>query len=145
MRALLDVNALIALSWAQHRHHDAMQDWFKSHARFGWSTCAFTQAAFVRVLLQPSFSGAALQVDEVIKLLALTTMHAQHQYLPIDFSIRDVQDTCTGGLFGHRQITDAWLLTTAARSNHSLVTFDQGIASLLASPKERQRYLTILQ
>ena len=145
MRALLDANALIALSWVQHKHHESMQDWFKKNARFGWSTCAFTQAAFVRVLLQPAFSGSALQVDEVVELLALTTAHAQHRYLSIDFSIRDVQVVCTGGLFGHRQITDAWLLTAAARSGHSLVTFDQGVASLLATPKERQKYLTVLQ
>ena len=145
MRALLDANALIALSWVQHQHHESMQDWFKKNARFGWSTCAFTQAAFVRVLLQPAFSGSALQVDEVVELLALTTAHAQHRYLSIDFSIRDVQVVCTGGLFGHRQITDAWLLTAAARSGHSLVTFDQGVASLLATPKERQKYLTVLQ
>ena len=145
MRALLDANALIALSWVQHQHHESMQDWFKKNARFGWSTCAFTQAAFVRVLLQPAFSGYALQVNEVVELLMLTTAHAQHQYLSIDFPIRDVQDVCTGGLFGHRQITDAWLLTAAIRNNHSLVTFDMGIASLLATPAERRKHLIELQ
>ena len=142
---LLDVNALVALCWSSHAHHAAALGWFKEHAKQGWATCAFTQAAFVRVILQPAFSGEPLQANQVIELLAGTTGHAQHRYLQIDFDMRRVQQACTGGLLGHRQITDAWLLTTAIRHDVRLVTFDRGIASLLATQAERTARLVLLK
>ena len=136
-RYLLDANVLIALCWSQHIHHTAALAWFKNHSKHGWATCALTQAAFVRVILQPAFSGEPMQAHEVIELLARTTSHPQHRYVSIDFDMLQVQAACTGGLLGHRQITDAWLLTTAIRHNAKLVTFDAGIGSLLAKPSER--------
>jgi len=32
---LLDVNALIALGWERHAHHEDMVTWFERHARAG--------------------------------------------------------------------------------------------------------------
>ena len=144
-RFLLDANVLIALCWSNHAHHKAALSWFKGHAAHGWATCAFTQSAFVRVILQPAFSNSAMQAAEVIELLALNTAHAKHHYLDVDFDMRAVQTACTGGLLGHRQITDAWLLATAIRHKTKLVTFDAGIASLLATPAERTAQLTVLK
>ena len=144
-RFLLDANVLIALCWSSHAHHAAAHSWFKGHAAHGWATCAFTQSAFVRVILQPAFSGSAMQAGEVIELLALNAAHPKHHYLNIDFDMRAVQSACTGGLLGHRQITDAWLLATAIRHKTKLVTFDAGIASLLATPAELTTHLTLLK
>jgi len=144
-RFLLDANVLIALCWSNHAHHKAALSWFKGHAAHCWATCAFTQSAFVRVILQPAFSNSAMQAAEVIELLALNTAHAKHHYLNVDFDMRAVQTACTGGLLGHRQITDAWLLATAIRHKTKLVTFDAGIASLLATPAERTAQLTVLK
>ena len=144
-RFLLDANVLIALSWSNHVHHKAALSWFKGHSAQGWATCAFTQAAFVRVILQPAFSGASMQANEVIELLTLNTAHAKHHYFSVDFDMQAVRTACTGGLLGHRQITDAWLLTTAIQNKAKLVTFDAAIASLLATPAERVAYLSVLK
>lgn len=145
MRYLLDANTLIALCWSEHVHHKAAMAWFKSHAKQGWASCAFTQAAFVRVILQPAFSGESLQANEVIELLARTTSHPKHIYLAVDFDMRAVQAVCTGGLLGHRQITDAWLLATAVRHQARLVTFDKGVASLVATSAEREAHVLCLK
>ena len=142
---LLDVNTLVALCWSSHEHHASALGWFKEHAKQGWATCAFTQAAFVRVILQPAFSGEPLQANQVIELLAGTTGHPKHRYCEMDFDMRRVQEACTGGLLGHRQITDAWLLTTAIRHEARLVTFDRSIAALLATEAERAAHLMILK
>ncbi len=144
-RYLLDANTLIALCWSNHIHHTMALAWFKNHSRHGWATCALTQAAFVRVILQPAFSGESMQAHEVIELLARTTSHPQHHYLPIDFDMLQVQVACTGGLLGHRQITDAWLLATAIRHKAKLVTFDAGISSLLAKSAERSAHAHLLK
>ena len=86
-----------------------------------------------------------MQASEVIELLARTTAHPRHNYYSIDFDMRRVQEACTGGLLGHRQITDAWLLTTAIRHRARLVTFNKGIASLLATQAERAAHVMVLQ
>ena len=144
MSFLLDANVLIALGWPAHEHHRRALDWFRRHARQGWASCALTQAAFVRVISQPSFSGRAINVGEVAELLLRNTAHPQHRFLPLDFGFEQVLGCCTGGLFGHRQITDAWLLTLAVRNGVKLVSFDSGIAQLFASAAERERNFQVL-
>lgn len=144
MSHLLDANALIALAWTQHEHHERMSRWFKTHASDGWSTCALTQAAFVRVIAQPAFSGRAIGIADIAELLLLNVSHAKHRFLSLDFGLEQVMGSCTGGLLGHRQITDAWLLATAVRHKARLLTFDAGIRQLLATESERQRHLTVL-
>lgn len=139
--ALLDANALIALCWPAHEHHERMRNWFGAHARSGWATCAFTQAAFVRVVSQPAFAGRALPVAQVSELLMHNTAHKHHRFLSAAADLAAVLATCTGGLVGHRQVTDAWLLTTAAQHRMKLLTFDVGVPALLATDAERQRHL----
>ena len=94
---------------------------------------------------EPAFSGEPLQADQVIELLERTTGRQKHRYRAMDFDLRRVQEACTGALLGHRQITDAWLLTTAIRHDVRRVTFDPGIASLLATPAERTARLALLK
>ena len=142
MSFLLDANALIALGWPPYEHHERMLQWFERHASAGWATTAFTQAAFMRVLLQPSFpSPHPLAVSDVACLLLRNTAHSKHRLLATNFGFEQVLGCCTGGLVGHRQITDAYLLTTAVLHAVELVTFDSGIAQLLATAPERERHL----
>lgn len=141
---LLDANALIALCWPVHEHHGRMLAWFKTHAGRGWASCAVTQSAFVRVVLQPAFSGpvaAKITVNDAAELLLRNTSHTQHRFVNLDFGFADVLAACTGGLYGHRQITDAYLLTAAIKSGMRLLTFDAGIRSLLATQAEREAHL----
>jgi toxin-antitoxin system PIN domain toxin len=138
---LLDANALIALGWPAHEHHERMLRWFGRHAREGWATSALTQAAFVRVISQPAFSGQAISIGEIAEVLLRNTAHPKHRFLAPDFGIEQVLGSCTGGLRGHRQVTDAWLLTLAMRHGARLLTFDGGIAQLLATAAERQRHI----
>lgn len=142
---LLDANALIALGWPAHEHHDAMQAWFSRHARHGWATCALTQRAFVRIVSQPAFSGRALAIAEVAEVLLRNVAHAHHRLVAMDFSFDEVLRCCSGGLVGHRQVTDAWMLTAAVRTDMKLLTFDTGVRQLLATEDERRRHVTVPQ
>jgi toxin-antitoxin system PIN domain toxin len=141
---LLDANALIALLWPRHEHHDRLRRWFSRHAAQGWATCAFTQSAFVRIVCQPAFAGQALAVSEVSELLMRNAAHPGHRLLAMDFGIAEVLGCCTGGVVGHRQVTDAWLLTLAVRHAMKLLTLDRGVSSLLATDAERARHVTLL-
>jgi toxin-antitoxin system PIN domain toxin len=142
---LLDANALIALGWPAHEHHEPVQRWFSRHAQQGWATTALTQAAFVRIVSQPAFSGRSLGVGEVAGLLLRNLAHARHRLLPLDFGFEQVLGCCTGGVVGHRQMTDAYLLTTAIRHDMKLLTFDSGLPALLSNAAERQRHITLLE
>ena len=144
MSHLLDANALIALGWPTHEHHPSMLRWFRQHARAGWATTALTQSAFVRIVSQPAFSGRSIAISEVAELLLRNTAHPRHRLVAMDFGFADVLGACTGGILGHRQITDAWLLTAAVRSGMKLLTFDSGISQLLSNAQERAKHLTVL-
>lgn len=141
MTALLDANALIALLWPTHEHHAAMRQWFRLHAGTGWASTALTQGAFVRIVSQPAFAGRTIPLAEVADLLMRNLAHPQHRLLSLDFGFDAVLRACTGGLLGHRQVTHAWLLTAAIRHGAQLLTFDTGLAQLLATPRERSRYI----
>lgn len=121
-----------------------MKDWFNRHAARGWASTAFTQAAFVRIISQPAFSGRTVSVNEVAELLMRNTAHRKHTLLALDFGIEEVLGQCTAGVVGHRQLTDAFLLTAAIRAGMKLLTFDTGIRQLLATEAERQRHVACL-
>ena len=140
---LLDVNALIALGWEGHERHDAMVAWFKRHGHAGWATCALTQAGFVRVLNQPALSVGAT-VAELADALARNLEHPAHRLVPLDFDFSAVLACCTGGVVGHRQVTDAYLLTAAVRHGMKLLTIDRGLSTLLATEAERNSHVECL-
>ena len=142
---LLDVNALIALLWEDHQFHDTMARWSARHARAGWSTCAITESGFIRVMSQPALAQHGRNLAGLADLLADNTMQPSHSRLPLDFGFAEVMSCCTGGVVGHRQVTDAYLLTAAMRAGMKLLTFDSGLGTLLATPAERSAHIDVLR
>ena len=142
---LLDANALIALSWPKHVHHAPVYRWFARHADSGWGSCALTQAAFVRVTSQPAFGGQAHDMAVVAEVLRRLLSHPAHRLVPMDFAFDEALRVCTGGLVGHRQVTDAYLLTAAIRAGMKLLTFDSGTGTLLAGAAERSAHIEMLR
>jgi len=121
-----------------------MVAWFARHAKAGWATCAITQAGFVRVMNQPALVQPGLTVAELAEVLANNLAHPAHRLLALDFDFADVLACCTGGVVGHRQVTDALLLTAAVRGGMKLLTFDSGPGTLLASSAERSAHVQVL-
>ena len=124
--ALLDVNALVALAWDTHVHHEAMSEWFDG--RTGpWATCPVSEAGFVRISSNPRVIVGALSVDESRSVLRDLREVGEHRFLINDVSMADAD---TPRMVGHRQVTDALLLTVARRAGMPLVTFDAAITTL---------------
>lgn len=125
--ALLDVNALVALAWDAHVHHAAIRAWFAANRDRGWATCPVTEAGFVRVSSNGKAIPGAVAVDEARTVLSALRGAGEHRLLVNDVSLCDDD---VPRIAGHRQVTDALLLTVARRNGVRLVTFDRALASL---------------
>jgi toxin-antitoxin system PIN domain toxin len=125
--ALLDVNALVALVWDSHVHHAAMRRWFACSGSAGWSTCPVSESGFVRVSSNPKVLAAPVSVSAARDVLRALRANPHHRFLTDDVSVCQ-PDFPT--VHGHRQVTDAHLLTLARRHDQRLITFDAGIAAL---------------
>ncbi len=126
MRALLDVNVLIALLDADHVAHDTAIRWFENNARHGWASCPITQNGCVRVMCHPAYPNAP-SAQTVIERLAAAAASDAHQFWPDNVSLLDGALLDASRIHGPRQITDLYLLALAVRREGRLVTFDAGI------------------
>ncbi|MDE0207198.1 MAG: PIN domain-containing protein [Candidatus Tectomicrobia bacterium] len=137
MTALLDVNALIALAWPNHVHHEATRRWFAMQRANGWATCAVTEAGFVRVSCNPSAVRHSVTPGEAIALLHRLRQLESHAFWPLDRSITDLPKQIVGRIQGYRQITDAVLLAAAMQRGGTLATLDSGLARLADARQHR--------
>ena len=126
---LLDSNVLIALSWPAHEFHHKVGRWFARHSEAGWATCPFTQAAFVRILSNPAFSINALTPANALRVLESNLKLPNHRFWPDSIPVVEAMKNVEARLTGHRQITDAYLVSLAVHHRGKLATLDQGIGA----------------
>jgi uncharacterized protein len=127
MRALLDVNVLIALLDADHSLHARATQWFAGHARAGWASCPITQNGCVRIMSHPGYPNA-LPVRAVVERLAEATTSGLHEFWPDDISLLDRDLVDAARIHGPRQLTDLYLLALAVRHGGRFATFDHSIS-----------------
>ncbi len=128
MRALLDVNVLIALLDSDHSLHVPATDWFNSNSHKGWASCPITQNGCVRIMSSPGYPGA-LPVRAVVERLAMASKTRHHEFWPDDVSLLDPELLDPSRIHGPRQITDLYLLALAVQHRGSFVTFDRLIST----------------
>src|SRR6185312_4351448 len=104
-----------------------MRAWFASNSSDGWATCPLTESGFVRVSSNPKVLPSAIGVNAARGVLSALRAHGGHRFLTDDVSL---SDSDVPAMTGHRQVTDAHLLTLARRSSLRLVTFDTGISTM---------------
>lgn len=137
---LLDVNVLVALTHEDHVHHRLVTRWFNASSRHNWGVCAFTEAGLLRVASRPATGGRS--IEEITDLLARLARHPGYRYWPIADSWTVLASPLRGRLFGHQQITDAYLLGLAIREGGTLVTLDQAMTHLAGGA--HRRHLLVL-
>jgi len=126
VRALLDVNVLIALLDSDHASHDTAMSWFAKHAREGWASCPITQNGCVRIMSNPSYPNP-LPVQAVMKRLADACQQDVHEFWSDEVSLLDPDIFDSTRIHGLRQLTDIYLLALAVQQQGRFVTFDTGI------------------
>lgn len=126
VRALLDVNVLIALFNPSHVHHETAHDWFEDHRISGWATCPLTENGFLRIMSHPQ---AAVEADRATLFASLRTFVASghHERWLDSVSLLDETLFDPSVIVSHRQVTDVYLLGLATRMGGTLATFDGSI------------------
>jgi len=140
MRALLDVNALIALLDEEHVHHAEILAWLtlEENLTHGFATCGITQLGLIRVMSSKGYYKPVATHEAASQLEQIT--RKGHRYLGIPVP-------CEGAVrwktTASAQSTDATLLATAVAHGCRLVTFDSGIA-LGSVNGARREHLVVL-
>ena len=137
MRALLDVNVLLALMDSAHVHHGAALAWWRNERDKGWASCPLTQNGFVRILCQGGYPKRPTAA-QTIEQLRLQLAEPGHEFWPDDISITETALFDRTGILGPKQITDVYLLALAVKNGGRLVTFDRSVplrAVRAAEPK----------
>jgi len=142
MRALLDINVLLALLDADHVDHARARDWLSREIRYGWASCALTQNGFVRVISQPKYPSPVSPFEAVQRLRRATNTEF-HEFWPCSVSLLEGRRVNSSHLQGPRQVTDVYLLALAVEHGGRFVTFD-GSIPLLAAPGSGRGHLVVI-
>jgi hypothetical protein len=142
MRALLDVNVLIALFDQDHSLHERARDWFAAHAGRGWASCPITQNGCARIMSHPRYPNP-LPAGAVMERLADATATRHHRFWADDVSLLDPHVADRTRIHGPRQLTDVYLLALAVRHGGRLVSFDSSIPLTAVKGAERKHLVAV--
>ena len=142
MRALLDVNVLIALLDTDHAMHARAMDWLVANVRAGWASCPLTQNGCIRIMSHPSYPNA-VPVGAVVERLSEAIATAHHRFWPDDVSILDADIADRTRVHGPRQVTDVYLLALAVKHRGRFVSFDAGTPLAAVRGAERKHLATL--
>lgn len=141
MRALLDVNVLIALLDRSHVRHDVARGWLEANLEHGWATCAVTQNGCLRIMSQPGYAHP-LSVQLVADLLQDATNTEAHEFWPDATSLLTPGVVHWQHVSGPKQLTDLYLLALATKRGGRFVTFDERVArSAVPQANDRNYHL----
>jgi toxin-antitoxin system PIN domain toxin len=119
---------LIALVDKNHVLYTKATQWFDASGHRDWGVCAFTEAGFLRLLTNPKVGSLSLEVAS--EVLAALITHPGYRFWPIEDDWATLAAPFIERVFGHQQITDAYLLGLAVKQGGVLVTMDKAIKYL---------------
>lgn len=129
MRALLDINVIIALLDPDHAFHERAHEWWSTVAVDGWASSPLTENGVVRIMSNPAYSSKIRFVPgDLINRLRTFVAQTNHEFWQDDVSLRDDRLFAADRIHSSRQLTDIYLLALATKHGGRLVTFDQNIA-----------------
>ena len=127
MRALLDVNVLLALFDPGHLFHQRARTWWHENREGGWASCPLTENGYLRIVSQKSYPRA-VRLPDALRLLRNWAAPPLHEFWPDDVSLLDATRFDYGHLLGPKQITDVYLVALAVTNGGRLITCDRGLS-----------------
>ena len=142
MRALLDINVLIALLDSDHTSHGVAMGWFAEHAEKGWASCPLTQNGCIRIMSNAGYPNP-LPLQAVMQRLSDACAENVHEFWADELSLLDSELIDVTRIHGPKQLTDTYLLALAVECKAKFVTFD-GKIPVAAVRKARPENLVVL-
>ena len=103
MRALLDVNVLLALFDPGHLFHQRARAWWHANRDGGWASCPLTENGYLRIVSQKSYARA-VRLPDALKLFRNWAVPPLHEFWPDDVSLIDATRFEYGHLLGPKQV-----------------------------------------
>ncbi len=126
-RYLLDVNVLAALSSDENENFQKAHKWLGTLAGDEWAICPLTEAGYMRLATNPAVRLGPVSFARATDVLADLRQLPGYRYWPMTESWTTLTAPVADRIFGHQQVTDAYLLGLAIKEDGVLVTFDKGI------------------
>jgi toxin-antitoxin system PIN domain toxin len=143
MRALLDVNMIIALLDPDHAFHERAHAWWAANRKRGWASCPLTENGVVRIMSHPGYSRVTRFVPgDLTGRLRQFAAQSDHEFWPAGISLCDEKIFAADRIHSSGQITDLYLLALAVAQQGRLVTFDRRIP-LSGVPNARASNLSL--
>ncbi len=142
MRALLDVNVLIALLDDAHAHHGLARQWLGDNVARGWASCALTQLGCVRVMANASYPNPK-PAAAVARRLTGATQTAHHEFWPAEVNPLGAGVLDWSQLLSPRHSTDVYLLSLAVARGGRFVTFDAHVPWRAVRGATRESYVAL--
>jgi len=137
-RYLLDVNILVALFDPGHIHRSVAR-WFSSPG-LKWGVCVFSEAGFLRV--STGTAAGRRTLEQAANIVKSFSNDPSFSYWPIGSNWTSLTEPFQRRVFGHQQITDAYLLGLAIKEKGVLVTLDKALRSM-AGPRFSKHLLVL--
>lgn len=142
MRALLDVNVLIALLDSSHIHNNLVTNWLADNIKAGWASCPITQNGCIRIFSQPGYPNT-VPAAQIAERLAEAARHPSHKFWPDSVSLLQPDTIIWDKVLSSRHVTNVYLLALAVKQGGRFVTLDRGI-SLDAVAGAKPKHLVTL-
>lgn len=128
---LLDVNALVALGFANHEFHSRVASWVRTQDFPPLATCAITELGFVRVLAHASAYGVSVAQARTLLLRMKEAEQPAFTFIVDDHDVSRLPAWVKTA----NQTTDGHLASLAAGVGGRLVTLDRRIPGALLIPE----------
>lgn len=142
MRALLDINVLLALFDSGHLFHSRALHWWSENKAAGWASCPLTENGYLRIVSQSSYPRPAKLADAALQLRRWAAPPL-HEFWPDDVSILDGALIDYSRLLSPKRIADVYLLALAVKHEGRLVTLDTGISVQAVKGARREQLIVI--
>jgi hypothetical protein len=130
VRALLDINVIIALFDPDHGFHERAHAWWLSHKQHGWASCPITENGAIRIMSNPGYSRKLqFTPSDLITQLRQFSVTSDHEFWADQISLCDETIFAKDRIHSSRQLTDLYLLALAVAHRGRLVTFDAQIST----------------
>ena len=130
MMYLLDVNALVALGFANHEFHDRVARGCNRRPAPTLATCSITELGFIRVLAQAPAYGLTVAQARTLLLKMKEAGASRFTYMADDHDISHLPTWVKTP----KQITDGHFVELAVANGAELATLDEKIPDSFLIP-----------